>query len=493
MGSARVAVRARWSIHAFDLLHLDGWDLLEVPLEERKRLLRTGAARASRGALRQPRGRARRGRSRRRSRSRAWRAAGQAAPEPLRARCAFAIVAQGEGAPRAGAGRRSATSPARAATRTWARCWWPRTRPTAGASPATSAAASTHATRKRLRELIDADLAREDAPVPGTPPSPTARYCEPRHVVRAEFAEWTPDGLLRQAAYKGLEMGRDPLTVSREVVQRTTEVTGVAATRHRGSEPVACAASDAAGRRVAGGARRARCARRRWALGRGRARGRAHQPRQGALPRGRLHQARPGPLLHDGGAGHPALPARAPAQRASLARRGRRRKTQFWQKQIPEHAPDWVARWDYPDAGRSQSHTYVVADRVATMAWLANQACIDLHPWTSRLPTYWRPTYALIDIDPGTETTWAGGGDPGTAVPDRARSSRRARLPQGHRQARHPGLDPRRSRATPSMRHATGSAGSRAASGRWCLTWCPGSGARPTAGGGPDSTTPRTR
>jgi bifunctional non-homologous end joining protein LigD len=78
----------------------------------------------------------------------------------------------------------------------------------------------------------------------------------------------------------------------------------------------------------------------------------------------------------------------------------------FWQKQIPSHAPDWVARWDYPEAGKEQSHTYLVADRVATLAFLSNQAVIDLHPWTSRLPDYKRPTYALIDIDPGTRTTW---------------------------------------------------------------------------------------
>jgi bifunctional non-homologous end joining protein LigD len=81
-------------------------------------------------------------------------------------------------------------------------------------------------------------------------------------------------------------------------------------------------------------------------------------------------------------------------------------RTRFWQKQIPSHAPDWVARWDYPEAGHDQSHTYVVADRVATMAWLANNAAIDLHPWTSRLPEYWRPTYALVDIYPGESTTW---------------------------------------------------------------------------------------
>jgi bifunctional non-homologous end joining protein LigD len=81
-------------------------------------------------------------------------------------------------------------------------------------------------------------------------------------------------------------------------------------------------------------------------------------------------------------------------------------RTRFWQKQIPSHAPSWVGRWDYPEAGHGQSHTYVVADRVATLAWLANQAVIDMHPWTSRLPDHTRPTYAYIDIDPGERTTW---------------------------------------------------------------------------------------
>ena len=40
------------------------------------------------------------------------------------------------------------------------------------------------------------------------------------------------------------------------------------------------------------------------------------------------------------------------------------------------------------------------------MAWLANHATIDMHPWTSTTDDYRTPTYALIDIDPGTKTTW---------------------------------------------------------------------------------------
>jgi bifunctional non-homologous end joining protein LigD len=78
----------------------------------------------------------------------------------------------------------------------------------------------------------------------------------------------------------------------------------------------------------------------------------------------------------------------------------------FWQKEIPTYAPEWIARWSYPEAESSQAHTYLVADQVATMAWLANHATIDMHPWTSRISAYRRPTYALIDIDPGSHTTF---------------------------------------------------------------------------------------
>ena len=78
----------------------------------------------------------------------------------------------------------------------------------------------------------------------------------------------------------------------------------------------------------------------------------------------------------------------------------------FWQKQIPPWAPKWIDRWEYPEAGTNESHTYLVVDQVATMAWLANHAAIDLHPWTSTIDDYKHPTYALIDIDPGTKTTF---------------------------------------------------------------------------------------
>ncbi len=50
-------------------------------------------------------------------------------------------------------------------------------------------------------------------------PRPVTRnvhWLRPELVIRAEFAGWTGDGLVRQAAFQGLDLGKDPLAVRRE-------------------------------------------------------------------------------------------------------------------------------------------------------------------------------------------------------------------------------------------------------------------------------------
>jgi bifunctional non-homologous end joining protein LigD len=81
-------------------------------------------------------------------------------------------------------------------------------------------------------------------------------------------------------------------------------------------------------------------------------------------------------------------------------------KPGFWYKQVPSHAPEWLQRWRYPDAGKGETELYLVPDSVPAMAWLANYGSVELHPWTSRVPDVHNPTWALFDIDPGTETTF---------------------------------------------------------------------------------------
>ena len=47
-----------------------------------------------------------------------------------------------------------------------------------------------------------------------------------------------------------------------------------------------------------------------------------------------------------------------------------------------------------------------MVDSAATLAWLAQEAAMELHPWTSRTDAPDLPSYALIDVDPGPDTTW---------------------------------------------------------------------------------------
>jgi bifunctional non-homologous end joining protein LigD len=77
-------------------------------------------------------------------------------------------------------------------------------------------------TRVTRAELLDALRPLEAAEAPFSPAPPRrlsvgSTWVRPDLVIRAEFAGWTGDGLVRQASYKGLDLGKDPGAVVREV------------------------------------------------------------------------------------------------------------------------------------------------------------------------------------------------------------------------------------------------------------------------------------
>jgi len=78
----------------------------------------------------------------------------------------------------------------------------------------------------------------------------------------------------------------------------------------------------------------------------------------------------------------------------------------FWHKQLPAHAPSWLPRWHNPNAGAGRTTTYLVVDEPAALVWAANFGALEWHAWTARADAPDRPTYALIDIDPGEATSW---------------------------------------------------------------------------------------
>jgi bifunctional non-homologous end joining protein LigD len=81
----------------------------------------------------------------------------------------------------------------------------------------------------------------------------------------------------------------------------------------------------------------------------------------------------------------------------------------FWQKHLPESSPRWLNRWHETGAEGREDRTandHLLADGVAALCWLGNQASFEIHAWTGRLPDPWQPTFAYFDIDPGPTTTW---------------------------------------------------------------------------------------
>lgn len=73
----------------------------------------------------------------------------------------------------------------------------------------------------------------------------------------------------------------------------------------------------------------------------------------------------------------------------------------FMQKNTPEHYPEWIRRIEVPKEGGTVCHT--VCDDTATLVYLADQACLTLHRWLSRVGGLDRPDRLVFDLDPAED------------------------------------------------------------------------------------------
>ena len=216
---SRVSTRApdRVTYQVFDLLYLDGYSLLDVPLENRQELLR--------GRLRK---------------DPAVRfgdhvvGSGRAFFEAARAVGAEGIVAKLRTSPYEPGHRSPAWQKIknRAEQELIVGGW------TTGTGPAADLAALlvgameegrlhyvgkvgtgfNRQTREELLALLR-PLRTDQTPFSPPPPPPVARsavWVRPQIVIRADFAGWTGDGQVRQASFKGIDLGKDPAAVVRE-------------------------------------------------------------------------------------------------------------------------------------------------------------------------------------------------------------------------------------------------------------------------------------
>jgi len=297
-------------------------------------------------------------------------------------------------------------------------------------------------TRTELRRRL-ADLETETPPFD---PAPERRgelarvtWVRPELVIRAELGGWTREGYVRQTAYKGIDEGHDPKAVTRERPVDSQEAAAEA--EERMPEPrkapartKSAAAAASADSPAPASATSTQKAKRAPAASRTFAAATADEldvlaklPNEGLwsvagreLKLTNLDKTLFAPL---DGTDDPPITKRdlisyfariAPAMLPHLD--GRPLNLQrfpngagsqgFWQKDIPSSAPEWLRRWREVGVDAREANTHLVADSVAELCWLGNQASFEIHAWTGRLERPDQPTFALVDIDPGEQTTW---------------------------------------------------------------------------------------
>jgi bifunctional non-homologous end joining protein LigD len=318
----------------------------------------------------------------------------------------------------------------------------------------------TGATRKELLSKLK-PLAIDDSPFDEPPPKDykgrwggdlgAVTWVKPELVMRAELGGWTREGVVRQAAYKGLELGRDPKTVRRESAVATTTAIREAekadpaqievaaepppsASPPRADRPAQNGSATYYGNEPSGAARtrpadmtkpKAKTSTHLWAATDAELAALDALGKEGTWHIGG-HDLKLTNLDKTLFEGEPPVTKReliryfariAPTMLPHLVDRPLNLQRfpngagapGFWQKDIPGTAPTWLTRWHETGLdGREDrdANDHLIADRAATLAWLGNQASFEIHAWTGKLPEPWQPTFAYIDIDPGDKTTW---------------------------------------------------------------------------------------
>ena len=455
------AQSGRLVYQAFDLLHLDGRSLLNVPLESRKQLLRSVL----------------------RAEDRRVRFADHVVGEGL----AFLEAARAQGLEGVVAKHRRSTYEPGRRSKTWLKI---KVRPeqelvVGGWTPGEGAARDLGAlvvgyyvddggqrklhfagkvgsgfntqTRKRLRERL-AELAIDDSPFDPPPPKDYKGrwggelkyvvWTRPELVIRAELGGWTRDGIVRQAAFKGFDEGGKPPT---EVVRERPVVTAATVEEVEATLPDADESEPARSRRSTAGssekgetgsvARKSKAGTRAKAASTkasGQSTDHEFAWQATADELGALDAMTKDGIWTVGGfelkltnLDKVIFPPRddeavtkrdliryfaliAPTMLPHLQERPLNfqrfpngpNAPGFWQKDIPGTAPAWLRRWTEVGVEEREANDHLIADRVGALCWLGNQTSFEIHAWTSRIDDPMTPTFALIDIDPGTDTTW---------------------------------------------------------------------------------------
>ena len=72
----------------------------------------------------------------------------------------------------------------------------------------------------------------------------------------------------------------------------------------------------------------------------------------------------------------------------------------FYQKDVNGKVPEWMQTHTDFSESTNEHVQYLVCSNEATLIYMANLGCIEMHPWHSRVQSPLNPDWCLIDLDP---------------------------------------------------------------------------------------------
>lgn len=76
----------------------------------------------------------------------------------------------------------------------------------------------------------------------------------------------------------------------------------------------------------------------------------------------------------------------------------------FYFKNVTGTAPDWIETFDYKSDSDNRLRKYLVAKDEASLLYMATLGCIEMNPWLSKVETEDFPDWCIIDLDPAENT-----------------------------------------------------------------------------------------
>ena len=78
----------------------------------------------------------------------------------------------------------------------------------------------------------------------------------------------------------------------------------------------------------------------------------------------------------------------------------------FYQKDVTDKVPSWIEKHKYFSEGDDRQKNFLVCTDEASLLYIASLGCIEMNPWSSRTQSPDHPDWCIIDLDPDKKNTF---------------------------------------------------------------------------------------